>query len=98
MPWSALSSALSRIDRATDSGRMGALVIFALLGLIAAGLVGWLIYHVRLEVLRRRQVTRVRAQVERSLTVDERAGDAMPIRCRAIPVRLGRRRRHEGGG
>ena len=71
MPWSALSSALSRIDRATDSGRMGALVIFALLGLIAAGLVGWLIYHVRLEVLRRRQVTRVRAQVERSLTVDE---------------------------
>lgn len=91
MPRSALSSALSRIDRALDSERMGALVILALLGLVAAGLIGWLIYHVRREALRRRQVTRVRAQVERSLTVDElrrRCGaDSLP--CYPGPSRKG---------
>lgn len=46
-------------------------MILVLLGLVAAGLVGWLIYHVRREILRRRQVARVRAKIEQRPTVGE---------------------------
>lgn len=38
-----------------------ALLILALLGIVAAGTVGWVAHHVRRELLRRRQVARVRA-------------------------------------
>lgn len=68
--------------------RMGAFVILALLGFVAAGLVGWLIYHVWREVLRRRQVARVRARVEQGLTVAE-----LRERCNADSLP-----RYPGGG
>lgn len=57
-------------------------LIVVMIGLVALGVVVWLGVKVRREQLRRRQVSRVRAQVERNLTVDElrrRCGaDSMP--------------------
>lgn len=46
-------------------------LIVVMIGLVALGVVVWLGVKVRRELLRRRQVTRVRAQAERNLTVDE---------------------------
>lgn len=58
------------------------MLIVALLGLVALGVVVWLGIKVRRELLRRRRVARVRAQVEQNLTVDELrrrcAADSLP--------------------
>jgi hypothetical protein len=61
---------------------MGQIAIVTLLGAVAVGLVCWLAYHVRREVMRRRRVARVRAAVAGNLSVAElraRCGaDEMP--------------------
>lgn len=48
-----------------------AAVILALLGVVALSAVAWCAFHVRREVLRRRQVARVRAALEPRTTVAE---------------------------
>ncbi|MFD9703861.1 hypothetical protein [Lentzea sp. NPDC059081] len=62
---------------------MGAVVILGLLASVAVGTALWVAHHVRREVLRRRQVERVRAALAGRSTVAElreRCGaDLMPL-------------------
>lgn len=49
----------------------GAIAIVTLLGAVAVGVLCWLVHHIRREVLRRRQVVRVRATLAGRVSVAE---------------------------
>lgn len=66
--------------------------VLAVLGAVAVGVVWWLGLHVRREVLRRRQVARVRAVLEPRTTVAElreRCGADLLPRYPTPPVTAG---------
>jgi hypothetical protein len=50
---------------------MGTLAILIMFGAVVIGLIGWLAHHVRREMLRRRQVARIRAAVDGRVSVAE---------------------------